>query len=129
MDEAIANASDALVTALSFYVGARQALPKPSVAKRGEKQVELSALGMAKTVLYEAMLDEDVGRAELARRLGCHLEQVVRLLDLTHASKFEQLEHAMAAVGRKMIVTAEAGMRSFALNGIAFDIVFYPFVS
>ena len=107
-DEAMANAADALETALSFYVGERQAFPIPSAARRGEKQVELSALGMAKTALYEAMLAENVGRAELARRLGCHLEQVSRLLDLTHASKFEQLERAMAAVGRKMIVTAEA---------------------
>ncbi len=108
LDEAMANAADALETALSFYVDERDALPVPSAARRGEKQVELSALGMAKTALYEAMLAENVGRAELARRLGCHLEQVSRLLDLTHASKFEQLEKAMAAVGRKMIVTVEA---------------------
>ena len=70
--------------------------------------VELSALGMAKTALYEAMLAEKVTRTELARRLSCHLEQVARLLDLTHASKFEQLERALAAVNRKMIVSAEA---------------------
>ena len=108
LDEAMVNAADALETALSFYVDERQAFPVPSVPRRGEKQVELSALGMAKTALYEAMLAENVGRAELARRLGCHLEQVSRLLDLTHASKFEQLEKAMAAVGRKMIVTVEA---------------------
>jgi antitoxin HicB len=54
------------------------------------------------------MLAEKVSRAELARRLSCHLEQVARLLDLTHASKFEQLERALAAVDRKMIVTAGA---------------------
>jgi antitoxin HicB len=108
LDEAMANASDALETALSFYVGERQPFPVPSAARRGERDVELSALGMAKTALYEAMLVENVNRAELARRLRCHLEQVARLLDLTHASKFEQLEKAMAAVGRKMIVTAEA---------------------
>ena len=51
---------------------------------------------------------QGVGRAELARRLGCHLEQVARLLDLTYASKFEALERALAAVGRKMVVSAEA---------------------
>jgi antitoxin HicB len=106
--EALLNAVDALESALSFYISDRQALPVPSKAKRGERVVELSALGMAKTALYEAMTAEEVSRADLARRLSCHLEQISRLLDLTHASKFEQLERALAVVNRKMVVTAEA---------------------
>ena len=107
MDEALAAASDALESALSFYIDEREPLPKPSAPKRGERMVELSAIGMAKTALHEAMLMEKVSRAELARRLSCHLEQVARLLDLTHASKFEQLERALAAVNRRMVVSAE----------------------
>jgi len=83
-------------------------LPAPSTPKRGERMVGLSALGMGKTALHEAMLAEKISRADLARRLSCHLEQVARLLDLTHASKFEQLERALAAVNRKMVVSAEA---------------------
>lgn len=54
------------------------------------------------------MLAENIGRTALARRLDSHLEQVARLLGLTHASKFEALERALAAVGRRMIVTTEA---------------------
>jgi antitoxin HicB len=108
LDEAEAGAVEALETALSFYVDDRKPFPKPTAPKRGERIVHLSALGMAKTALYDAMRAENVSRAELARRLSCHLEQVARLLDLTHASKFEQLERALAAVNRKMIVTAEA---------------------
>lgn len=107
MDEAQVAAVDALESALSFYIGDRRPLPAPSAPKRGERMVELSALGMAKTALHEAMLAEKISRAELARRLSCHLEQVARLLDLTHASKFEQLERALAAVNRKMVVSAE----------------------
>ena len=108
MEEARAAAADALESALSFYVDDRKPLPVPSAVKRGEHVVRLSALGMAKTALYEAMLAEKISRAELARRLSCHLEQVARLLDLTHASKFEQLERALASVNRKMIVSTEA---------------------
>ena len=40
------------------------------------------APGMAKTALYEAMREQGVGRAELARRLRWHLPQVDRVLDL-----------------------------------------------
>ena len=108
VEEARAHAAEALETALSFYIGERKPLPKPGAAKRGERVVDISAIGMAKTALYEAMLAEKVSRAELARRLSCHLEQIARLLDLTHASKFEQLARALAAVNRKMVVTAEA---------------------
>jgi antitoxin HicB len=108
MDEALAAAADALESALSFYIADRKPLPLPSAIKRGERMVELSALGMAKTALHEAMLAEKISRAELARRLSCHLEQVARLLDLTHASKFEQLERALAAVNRKMVVSVES---------------------
>jgi antitoxin HicB len=108
LEEAMVHATDALETALSFYIDERKALPKRSAAKRGERDVELSALGMAKTALYEAMTAENVTRAEMGRRLGIHLEQVARLLDLTHASKLEQLERALAAVGRRMVITAEA---------------------
>jgi len=107
LDEAMAAAVDALESALSFYIDDRKPLPKPGALKRSERMVGLSAIGMAKTALHEAMLAEKVNRAELARRLSCHLEQVARLLDLTHASKFEQLERALAAVNRKMVVSVE----------------------
>jgi hypothetical protein len=40
--------------------------------------VPLSALGMAKTALYDGMREQGVGRAELARRLRWHLPQVNR---------------------------------------------------
>lgn len=108
VEDAHTHAIDALETALSFYIDERRPLPAASPAKRGERIVDLSAIGMAKTALYEAMVAQGIGRAELARRLDCHLEQVTRLLDLTHASKFEALERALAAVRRKMVVSAEA---------------------
>lgn len=108
VEEAAAHAVDALETALSFYIDSREPLPAPSAPRRGERNIDLSAIGMAKTALYEAMQADGVNRAELARRLHCHLEQIARLLDLTHQSKFEALERALAAVGRKMVVSAEA---------------------
>ena len=66
--------------------------------------VPLSALGMAKTALYDAMREQGVGRAELARRMRWHLPQVARLLDLRHASRMEHVEAAIAALGLRLIV-------------------------
>jgi antitoxin HicB len=104
-EEALAHAVDALETALSFYVDRREALPTPSALRPGQRLVPLSALGMSKAALYETMREQGVGKAALARRLNCHLPQIDRLLDLCHASKLGQVEAALAALGKWLVVT------------------------
>jgi len=49
-----------------MYVAAKEPLPTSSEAEANEVIVPLSALGMAKAALYEAMREQGVGRAELA---------------------------------------------------------------
>src|SRR5580704_6938451 len=75
-----------------------------SEAEIDEVMVPLSALGMAKAALYEAMREQGVGREELARRLRWHLPQINRVLDLRHASRMEHVEAALAALGLRLIV-------------------------
>jgi antitoxin HicB len=103
-EEALRQAVDALESALSFYVDARQPLPVPSAPKRGQRTVRPSALEAAKLGVYQAMMEQGVKKAELARRLGWHAPQVDRLFDLGHASKLEQLEAAAHALGRRLEV-------------------------
>lgn len=103
-EEALLRAEDALESALAMYVAAKGPLPAASAAKRGDVSVPLSALAMAKAALYDAMRDQGVGRAELARRLRWHLPQINRVLDMRHASKMEQIEAALAALGLRLIV-------------------------
>ena len=105
--DALSQAVDALETALSFYVSARKPLPIPSRAKRGQKLVRPSALECAKLGVYQAMTDQGMRKAELARRLGWHVPQVDRLFDLRHASKFKQLETAAAALGKRLVLSME----------------------
>jgi len=102
--EALLRAEDALESALAMYIAAKEPLPASSEAEAGAEMVPLSALGMAKTALYEAMREQGVGRAELARRLRWHLPQVARLLDLCHASRMEDVEAALAALGLRLII-------------------------
>jgi antitoxin HicB len=73
-------------------------------AEAGEEMVPLSALEMAKTALYDAMREQGVGRAELARRLRWHLPQVNRVLNPRHASRMEHVEAALAALSLRLIV-------------------------
>jgi antitoxin HicB len=103
-DEALLYAVDALETALSFYVNSRAPLPAASKPKRGQRTVRPSALECAKLGVYQAMTEQGIKKAELARRLGWHLPQVDRLFDLNHASRFDQIEAAAHALGRHVEV-------------------------
>ena len=104
-DEALLYAVDALETALSIYVDARKALPVVSKPKRGQKTVRPSALECAKLGVYQAMTEQGIKKAELARRLGWHMPQVDRLFDLRHASKLDQIEAAAKVLGRHLDVS------------------------
>ena len=77
-EEALLRAEDALESALAMYVAAKEPLPALSASAPDEVMVPLSALGMARTALYDAMHEQRIGRVELARRLGWHLPQVNR---------------------------------------------------
>ena len=101
-DEALMQAVDALESALSMYVEDRRDIPKPSPVKARGKAVILPALTEAKLALYSTMRANRVGKAELARRLNCHLPQVDRLLDLLHASRLDQLEAAFRVLGKRL---------------------------
>lgn len=100
-DEALLQAVDALESALAFYVGDRKPLPVPSAAE-GRATVRPSALECAKLGVYQAMTEQGIRKAELARRLGWHLPQVDRLFDLNHASRLDQIEAAARALGRSV---------------------------
>jgi len=102
-EEALLQAVDALETALSFYIDARKPLPVPSAAE-GSPTVRPSALECAKLGVYQAMTEQGIKKAELARRLGWHMPQVDRLFDLNHASRFDQIEAAARALGRHVEV-------------------------
>lgn len=102
-DEALLQAVDALETGLSFYVEARRPLPVPSAAE-GRPTVRPSPLECAKLGVYQAMTEQGLRKTDLARRLGWHLPQVDRLFDLSHASRFDQIEAAARALGRQIEV-------------------------
>jgi antitoxin HicB len=102
--EALANAGEALLTMLSFFIDERMSIPAAKPLKRGMKPLTLPALPEAKIELYSAMRNAGVSKSELARRLKIHLPQVDRLLDLRHASRLDQLESAFAALGKRLEV-------------------------
>jgi antitoxin HicB len=101
--DALLRAVDALETVLAARIDDREDIPLPS-SPAGRPCVILPALSTAKVLLYRAMREADVRKSELARRLGWHGPQVDRLLDLNHASRLDQIEQALAALGKRLRV-------------------------
>ena len=106
-EEALARAIDALQTMIDILIADRKEVPLPSPVGRRQKSVTLPPLSAAKVALYHAMRQAGIGKAELARRLGWHLPQVDRVLDLRHASRLEQIELALRALGKRLVLEVE----------------------
>ena len=102
-EEATARAVDALEEAIAARIHARSEVPSPS---RGELYATLPALTSVKVMLYQGMREQGIGKAELARRLGWHLPQVDRVLDVEHNSRLGQMDAALGAIGWRLDVTA-----------------------
>ncbi|MCY4515066.1 MAG: hypothetical protein OXC69_08035 [Candidatus Tectomicrobia bacterium] len=59
-----------------------------------------------KALLYQGMREHGIGKAELARRLGWHLPQVDRVLDVHHSSRLDRMDLALSAIGLQLEVRA-----------------------
>ena len=103
-EEALLRASDAIETALMGYIEDRRSIPATDATTKRGTFVALPVLSEAKVALYQSMRAGKVGKAELARRLNCHLPQIDRLLDLRHSSRLDQLEAAFRALGKQLTV-------------------------
>ena len=109
-EEALLRAVDAIETALMMYIEDRRDIPAGDGRPGHRDAVVLPALTEAKIALYSAMRDARVSKAELARRLNCHLPQVDRLLNLTHTSRLDQIEAAFRALGKQLSIESRSGV-------------------
>jgi antitoxin HicB len=68
----------------------------------------LAPLVAAKAELYRTMRKAGITKAELTRRIGISPQQAQRLFDIHHASRLDQIEAEMRALGRRLVVTSDA---------------------
>lgn len=108
-EQTVELAADALVSALSrSYVERRRELPPPGERTSGEILIPVPALVAGKLALYSTMRRNRVTRAELARRLAVSVTTARRIVDPQHRSHIEQVERALRAVGRVLVVDDRA---------------------
>ena len=106
-NETLARASDLLGDVLADYMESRRDVPGPSKLRKRDRFVTLPVLAEAKIRLYGEMRASGIRKVELARRLGCHMRQVDRLLDLSHASRLDQMEAAFAALNKRIVIDVQ----------------------
>lgn len=106
-EEALRQAEDMLEEAILGMVAHNEDVPAPSPAK-GRPVVRLPALTAAKLEVYRAMRQAGLDASQLAERLGWPPKKIAHIFDGDHVVRLEQLEAALAALGRRLIVSSEA---------------------
>ena len=105
-EEALAQAADLIETMVANYMAEGWDPPEPS-QKRGRPLVRLAPLVAAKAEVYRAMHRAGIGKGELARRIGIAPEAVDQLFSIHHETALNQIEAALAALGRRLVVSIE----------------------
>ena len=102
-DEALGLAAAALASGLSFYADAGEPLPAPNAA--GDRLlIQVSVLAAAKLALRAALAESGISQTELARRLDYDPKAVRRLVDLRHRSHVDEIERALLALRRRLLI-------------------------
>jgi antitoxin HicB len=105
--QVLAQALAAIEEAIAARISDGDKLPRADRKRQGP-WVKLPLLSALKAELYTALQEAGITRAELARRLGWHREQVDRLFRLDHASRIDQIEAAFKVLDRDIDVRVSA---------------------
>lgn len=101
------EAIDAMETVFDMYVDEGRRIPDPVAPNVGELALQLPTLTLAKLALWNAMCDQGLTKADLARRMGIQLQLVHRMVDFIHSSKIEQVERALLSLGKRLAVSVQ----------------------
>ena len=106
-EEALKIAQDGLAVALGMYVKSREKIPEPSADAPGQVLVSVPPVVASKLALYSAMCSQGITNVALAARLELSEGAVRRLVNPNHRSHISQVEKALLAVGRTLIVEGQ----------------------
>lgn len=106
MLEVVTNASEALGLALRGYLVDGNELPKPTFRGNANSiEVPVEASDALKLAVIDAFKAASISKTELARRLSKMETEARRILDPDHPTKLPLLEAALAALGKRVVVS------------------------
>jgi antitoxin HicB len=100
VEDALAEAVDALEEAIAGRIDDGRDIPAPTRTKRGERAVSVPPSMALKAAVYLAVRDAGISNSELARRLRLDEKEARRILDPHHPTKLSRIEAALAVLGR-----------------------------
>lgn len=92
VEDALAEAADALEEAIAGRIDDGREIPEPSAKKRGEHSVSVPPSMALKAAVYLAVRDAGISNSELARRLHLDEKEARRILDPHHPTKLPRIE-------------------------------------
>lgn len=102
VEDALDAAEGALEAAIEMRIEDGMEIPVPSSRRRGAYLAGLPVGTAMKAALYVSMREQNVSKAELARRLGLDEKETRRMLDPKHGTKVPALERALHALGKRV---------------------------
>ncbi len=107
LQDTLVQAADCLAEAIAGRIARGDEIPPPSNAKRGQRLISVPLYLAPKLALYLAMRERRIPNTELAKRLGVSETVIRRMLNPKHNTKSEKIQAALAALGKRIVVTFE----------------------
>ena len=101
-DDALHHAVGAFREMIASKIHSGEPIPKPSRVKAGEPFIVLPLQTEMKIKLYESLQENGMKKAELARRMKLHRQEIDRLLDFKQSTSIGKIESAFAALGKQL---------------------------
>lgn len=107
IEEALAEASDAMDEAFAARIDDGEGFPEASAPRRGEYLVAPGSDLSAKAALYLSMKEAAISKVNLARTLQVDEKEIRRLLDPHHPSKLPRMEEALRVLGKRLVLSLQ----------------------
>ena len=101
-EEALHYAVGAFREMIAAKIHDKEAIPAPSKIRAKDDFITLPLQTEIKVRLYQSMEESGVHKAQLARMMHLHRQEIDRLLDFKQSTSIGKIESAFAALGKQL---------------------------
>jgi antitoxin HicB len=101
-EEALEYAIGAFREAIAGRIHDKEPIPRPSKIRAKDDFITLPMQTEMKIRLYQSLNESGIKKADLARKLNLHRQEIDRLLDFKQSTSIGKIESAFAALGKKL---------------------------
>ncbi|MBF0625907.1 MAG: type II toxin-antitoxin system HicB family antitoxin [Magnetococcales bacterium] len=107
LEEALSEAADCLEEAFAGRIVHEEPFPTPSLPEQGDFMIAVPTQTALKAAIHQAVSVAGISKVELAKRLGVDEKEARRILDPKHRTRLPLMERALAAVGKRCVVSVQ----------------------